>query len=146
MSRPRLILFLSIITLIVLGVMAWKLTHKPESIKATSDPAMSYEKAGMHDEAADVYYRMLGQDPDNPGIYVNLAAIQVAKGNYEKAVELGEKALSLEPTNATAHNNLAVAYYTLGKFELAIEHCDLAVKYGYKVKPELIKLLQPYRE
>ena len=120
--------------------------HTSKDIRADINAAMSYEKAGMHDEAIDVYYRMLEQDPDNPGIYVNLAAIQVTKGNFEKAAELCEKAIALEPKNATAHNNLAVAYYTLGKHDLAIEHCDLAVKYGYKVKPELIKLLQPYRE
>ncbi len=123
----------------------WKLRQAAESIRAGSRAAISYEKSGMHDEAANVYYRMMDQEPKNPDIFVNLAAIQIVKGNPEKAVELCEKAIALEPNNPTAHNNLAVAYYTLGNYELAIEHCDLAVKYGYKVKPELIKLLQPYR-
>jgi len=142
----RIILSVSIIILIILGFTAWKLKHTTERLKTSSSAAISYEKAGMHEEAADLYCRMLERDPDNPGIYVNLAAIQVKKGNFEKAAELCERAVALDPKNATAHNNLAVAYYTLEKYDLAIEHCDLAVKYGYKVKPELIKLLQPYRE
>lgn len=118
----------------------------PESVKARNDLAMAYEKEGMHDKAISVYNRMLAKDPDHPDLYVNLAAIQIKKRNPESAIALCEKAIELEPSNATARNNLAVAYYLQGEYELAIEQCDLAIKYGYKVKPELLELLKPYRE
>lgn len=121
------------------------LKYAPESMRAGNDAAMAYEKAGMHDEATSAYMEMLRQDPDHPDVYVNLAAIQIVKGNYGKAIELCERATELEWGNATAHNNLAVAYYMQGKYDLAIEHCDLAVKYGYKVKDALIELLRPYK-
>lgn len=123
-----------------------RLKTAPESVKANSDMAVAYENAGMHDKAISAYNRMVTQNPDHPDLYVNLAAIQIRKRNPESAVALCEKAIALEPGNATAHNNLAVAYYLQGDYELAIEHCDLAVKYGYKVKPELLELLRPYRE
>jgi len=123
-----------------------KFARSPDSVKASNDMAVAYEKAGKHDEAAGVYNRMLERSPNNPDVLVNLAAIRIIKGDPEGAVELCEKAIAITPENATAHNNLAVAYYVEGEYELAIEHCDLAVKYGYKVKPELIELLRPYRE
>lgn len=123
-----------------------KLKAAPESVKANNDMAVAYEKKGMHDKAISVYNRMLTKDSNNPDLYVNLAAIQIKKRNPESAIALCEKAIELEPGNATAHNNLAVAYYLQGDYELAIEQCDLAIKYGYKVKSELLNLLKPYRE
>lgn len=123
-----------------------RLKSAPESVKANSDLAAAYEKEGMHDKAISVYNRMLTKDPGHPDLYVNLAAIQIKKRNPASAIALCEKAIELEPGNATAHNNLAVAYYLQGEYELAIEQCDLAIKYGYKVKPELLALLKPYRE
>ena len=122
------------------------LKNYPESVKANNDMAAAYEKAGRYDDASGIYNGMLKQNPDHPGLYVNLAAIQIIKGNPDKAITLCEKAIALEPTNATAHNNLAVAYYVEGEYNLAIHYCDLALKYGYKVKPELLELLRPYRE
>lgn len=122
------------------------LKYAPDSIRANNDLAIAYEKIGKHDEAIGIYNRMLKQDPNHPDVYVNLAAIQIIKGNADEAVNLCEKAIALQPNNATAHNNLAVAYYVQSKYDLAIEHCDLAIKYGYKVKSELIKLLNPYRQ
>ncbi|MBU0605020.1 MAG: tetratricopeptide repeat protein [Candidatus Omnitrophica bacterium] len=122
------------------------LRNAPESIKANNDMATAYEKAGRYDEASGIYNGMLKQNPDHPGLYVNLAAIQIIKGNSDKAITLCEKAIALSPTNATAHNNLAVAYYVEGEYSRAIYYCDLALKYGYKVKPELLELLRPYRE
>jgi tetratricopeptide (TPR) repeat protein len=123
-----------------------KLKSDPENVKANNDAAAAYENSGMHDKAISVYNRMLTKDPNHPGLYVNLAAIQIKKRNPASAIALCGKAIELEPGNATAHNNLAVAYYMQGDYELAIEQCDLAIKYGYKVKPELIALLKPYRE
>ena len=131
---------------LMIGLYEKRRESAPKSVRASNDLATAYEKEGMHDKAISVYNRMLTQNPDSPGVYVNLAAIQIKKRNAASAIALCEKAIELEPGNATAHNNLAVAYYLQGDYELAIEQCDLAIKYGYKVKPELINLLKPYRE
>lgn len=160
MKLSRIIPLASITVLIVLGCAVYlnsflkgnilastgKTFHIYRSMKATSDLAMAYENKGMHDEAIGIYNGMLKEDPGHPGVYVNLAAIQIKKRNMEDAIALCKKAIALEPNNATAHNNIAVAYYVQGKYDLAIQHCDLAIKYGYKVKDELIALLRPYRQ
>lgn len=121
------------------------LRFAPDSMRASNDLAIAYEKEGMHEKSVEIYDRMMQQYPGHPDVYVNLAAVQIIKGNIDDAIELCCKAITVEPNNATAHNNLAVAYYVQGKYELAIQHCDLAIKYGYKVKPELIRLLAPHR-
>lgn len=123
-----------------------KLKSAPDDIKANSDLALAYEKAGQYDEAIEAYNSMLKKNPGHPDIYVNLAAIQIIKRNPESAAALCLKAIELEPSNATAHNNLAVAYYMQDKYDLAIKEADMAVKYGYRVKQQLLDLLRPYRE
>ncbi|MFH1190542.1 MAG: tetratricopeptide repeat protein [Candidatus Omnitrophota bacterium] len=122
------------------------LRSAPDSVKARNDMATAYEKAGMYDEASGIYNGMLKQDPEHPDIYVNLAAVQIIKGNTKEAIVLCGKALSLDADNAAAYNNLAVAYYVEGEYETAIHYCDLAVKCGYNVKQQLLDLLRPYRE
>jgi len=51
----------------------------------------------------------------------------------------------MAPNFGLGHNNIAYAYYLKGEYERAIEHCDKAIKLGFKVHPELLKLLEPYR-
>jgi len=122
------------------------LLFAPESIRANNDLAIAYEKIGKHDEAVEIYRELIRINPNQPDVYVNLAAVYLVTGKTDYAIAMCEKALSLEPINATARNNLAVAYYMQGKFNAAIEQCDLAVKYGYKVNPRLLEMLEPYRK
>lgn len=151
MKFSRLIPLGSILIIIILGSAVYInspgriFNFTPDRIKADNDKARAYEKMGMHEGAIKIYNQMLEKNPNNPNVYVNIAAIQIIKGNPYEAICLCEKAIKIDPENGTAHNNLAVAYYLLGRYSIAIKHCDLAVKYGYKVKPELIQLLKPHR-
>lgn len=69
--------------------------------------------------------------------------IQYGKLGDKAAIEPFKKAIQLEPEFAAAHNNLAVTYANLDppQVELAKKHAKLALKYGYKVKPDFLKSL-----
>jgi tetratricopeptide (TPR) repeat protein len=52
----------------------------------------------------------------------------------------------MAPDFALGHNNLASAYYNNEEYEKAIQHMDKAISLGFKVHPELLKRLEPYRK
>ncbi|MEW6008550.1 MAG: tetratricopeptide repeat protein [Candidatus Omnitrophota bacterium] len=60
-----------------------------------------------------------------------------------KAIEAFKEAIKLNPEFAGAHNNLAVIYANLEppQLELARKHAQFALKYGYKVKPQVLRQL-----
>ncbi len=74
--------------------------------------------------------------------YYELGLLYGKLGNPE-AIEAFKKAIKFNPEFAAAHNNLAVTYANLNppQFELARKHAKLALKYGYQVKPEVLKQL-----
>jgi pentatricopeptide repeat protein len=118
------------------------LKFSPGSLRVQNDLAIAYQKKGQYEKAIKIYEKMLEKNPEATDIYVNLAASYVESGEYGKAISVCADAIRLEPVNATAHNNLAVAYYASGNFDLAAKHCMLAMKYGYRVDPRLLKLLK----
>ena len=63
----------------------------------------------------------------------------------KKGIAAANKALALDETFAPAHNNLALAYFHKEEYQKAIEHCDKAQEYGFDVKPEFLKDLEPHR-
>ncbi|MEE8431439.1 MAG: tetratricopeptide repeat protein, partial [Candidatus Desulfatibia sp.] len=75
-----------------------------------------------------------------------LANAYLMKGLIDESIEANLKVLELEPGFAVAHNNLAIAYLEQGQHEPAIEQFDKAVELGYKVAPEMLKEVEPYRD
>ena len=65
---------------------------------------------------------------------------------YDEAIAEYKKGLEINPSYAKVHNNLAVVYYAKGEHSLAIEHCDKAIEFGYRVHPQFLEALEPYRE
>ena len=57
-----------------------------------------------------------------------------------------KKAIEIDPTYAVAHNNLAVSYYYKQQYAKAIYHCDKVFELGYRVNPEILKLLEVHRK
>ena len=57
-----------------------------------------------------------------------------------------EKAIEIDSNYAAAHFNLATTYYNDKQYSLSIKHCNRAIELGYKVNPEFLKLLEPYRK
>jgi tetratricopeptide (TPR) repeat protein len=66
-------------------------------------------------------------------------------GKYEEAIALYKKAIQINPDYALVYNNLAVIYYEERQYGLAVKYCDRAVELGYKVHPEFLERLKPYR-
>ncbi|MFH1772559.1 MAG: tetratricopeptide repeat protein [Candidatus Omnitrophota bacterium] len=122
------------------------LEYAPKSRRANNDLAIAYQKEERYGESIEIYKKLINSFPDESDTYVNLAAVYVKTGNYKEALLLCKKAIEIEPNNATAHNNLAVAYYTQELYNLAVSHCDIALRLGYRVKPEFLELLELYRE
>jgi pentatricopeptide repeat protein len=74
----------------------------------------------------------------------NLANAYLQKGDVEKSIETNKKMLKMAPDFSLGYNNLANAYYLKGEFDKAIKYCDKAVKLGFEVHPEFLKLLEPH--
>ena len=67
-------------------------------------------------------------------------------GKKEEAIVLYKKAIAINTNLEIVYYNLAVIYYNEKQYSLAIKHCNRAVELGYKVSPEFLKLLEPYRK
>jgi len=79
-------------------------------------------------------------------IYFNLGLAYEVAGKRTDAIEAYEKALEIDPDYKTVHNNLAIAYFREGEFIPAIKHCGRAIGLGYKINPQFLKALEPYRK
>ena len=100
----------------------------------------------QYPQAIDAFKRAIAIRPSYSDACSNLGNVYKDMGDYSQAVAFYQQAIAVRPANASAHNNLAVAYYDLKEFGLAIRHCDRAVELGYRVHPEFLKLLEPYRK
>lgn len=78
--------------------------------------------------------------------YTTLGTAYFMKGLLEEGIKANLEAVEIQPEFPVAHNNLAVAYLEKEDYEKAIEHCDIAVKLGFEVAPDLLKELEPHRK
>ena len=80
--------------------------------------ALAYKKAGLYDEASDLYRQMLEKNKTNGIALNNLANIEFARGEYQPAIaryKQGVEAGPPAPIGATFNYNLNLAY--LQRFE-----------------------------
>lgn len=82
---------------------------------------------GQLEQAAEIYLRVLRDDPRSVEAHNNLANIRARQGRYEEAVRQFQEAIKLQPGNASIHFNLAHAYLRQGKKGEALEHFERAV-------------------
>ena len=100
---------------------------------------------GNLDEAIAALKKAIAYNSNFLQAYTTLANAYLIKNLVVESIEANLKALEIEPNFAIAHNNLAIAYMENGQFDKAVEHCDMAVKLGYAVAPEILKELEQYR-
>jgi tetratricopeptide (TPR) repeat protein len=98
--------------------------------------------AGHHEEAAEIYARLIESDPENAALYASLAGCLGAMGRYEEALEPLGKSLELEPLNVEAYHNRAVIHERLGDVEAAIADYRTAVRYRPDYEPSVQALLR----
>ncbi len=103
-------------------------------------------EAGKNAEAIALYGKALALDPNNLAARIELGNAYVIIEKHKSAILQFKKALELNFSSALAYNNLALAYYYNKQYDLAIENCDKAIELGYKVMPNFLALLKPYRK
>ena len=121
------------------------LEKSPDSVEANYGLALSLLRVGKVDEAIAYFEKVRELRPEMVEVYLALGESHFKKGENDKALTHFNKALELESTFAVAHNNLALAFFHKGNYKKAIEHCDKALEYGFEVKPEFLKDLEPHR-
>jgi tetratricopeptide (TPR) repeat protein len=126
----------------------WKyvITASPTPIPvAYNNLGFFYARKGDYPKAVIEYNKALAVDSDYAEAYNNLGIVYARKSMYRKAIPKYLKAISIKPNYAKSYNNLAVAYFYTHNYRLAVKYCDKAIQLGYRVHPEFLKLLSPYR-
>jgi tetratricopeptide (TPR) repeat protein len=104
--------------------------------------AKIFEDLGNFQKVLELREKALSLSPSDANDYFNLGTLYGKMGDI-KALDYFKKAIAIDPKFAAAHYNLAVTYANLKppQMELAAKHARLALEYGYKVRPELLKEL-----
>lgn len=114
----------------------------PKYASAYNNLGNIYYDLGDTKEAIRLYNEAISTDSSYAKAYNNLGRVYISLGKKDDAIELFKKAIAINPNYAIAHNNLAVLYYEKGDYALALKHCELAIKLGAQVNPELIKAIK----
>lgn len=122
------------------------LKMNPDSDILHNNLGIAYSAKGRDDKALIEFKKAIAINPNYTEAHNNLGSAYAIMGEREKAIALFMKAIDLNPNYAGAHNNLAKAYYDIRQYELALKHCHRAIELGYKIRPEFLRLLEPYRK
>ncbi|MEI8348528.1 MAG: tetratricopeptide repeat protein [Candidatus Omnitrophota bacterium] len=108
--------------------------------------ADTYSQEGKYSEAILLYKRAIKINSGFAESYFNLGKIYFAMKRDEESIAYFKKAVELDPDLAVAYSFIALAYASQNKYVLAIQYCDKAALHGYKINPQFLELLKPYRE
>jgi protein O-mannosyl-transferase len=109
---------------------------------ANSRLCTAYLSVQKYDEAYPACLATLEYYPDDVGTCNRLGNAYLLAGQYKRALGFYARALAIDPSAPETHNSLAVLYYNLRDFQSADEHIKAAISSGYKVNPELKKLIE----
>jgi len=82
--------------------------------------AIVLHRQGQHDQAIEAYSAILGDDPAQARVWVNLGVVLRAAGRLDAAVAAYRRAIALDPDNAGIHSNLGNVLRDLGRRDDAI--------------------------
>ena len=118
----------------------------PNHLIAFDNLLRAYWTMGMKNEAKTLYKKATETNPNYEGAYNNLGNVYWKIGKKDDAIALYKMVIEINPNNAEAHKSLALAYYYKREYSLAVYHLNRAIELGYKVNPEFLELLRPYRK
>lgn len=121
------------------------LRYVPDSPRIYNNLANIYRDMGRQQEAIRLYKAAIALFPD-PISYNNLGELYQKMGRNKEAIALYKKALALDPNYAVTYFNLSAIYFQTAQYDLAVEYCDKAIQRGYRVNPNFLKNLAPYRK
>lgn len=82
--------------------------------------ALAHQAAGRLDDARALYGMLLGAFPNNSGLLLMAASIDLQQGRCETSRDLLCRALEIEPDNGDIRFRLGLAHQKLGEFDAAI--------------------------
>jgi len=119
--------------------------ENPDFAAAYNNLGFTYYDIGKREEAITSYKKAIKIYPDFAVAYNNLGNV-LKDIDRDEAIALYKKAIKINPNYAAAHNNLALTYYYAEQYDLAIKHYDKAIELGWKINPDFLKRLEPYRK
>ena len=118
----------------------------PGHFSARNNLGLLYVDMGRLNEGIALFQKAVDINPYYIRGYINLGNTYRKMGNINKAIESYKKVVTIKDDYGVAHNTLAELYYEVKQYNLAIKHCDKAIELDYKVQPDFLKLLKPYRK
>jgi len=106
---------------------------------------MAYFNIGKKEEAMSVYKKAIQINPNNADAYNNLGNIYSDIGNETEAILAYKKAIEINPDYAGAYFNLFLSYFREKQYSMAIKCCDKAIELGFRIPPDFLKALEPYK-
>ncbi len=108
---------------------------------ATSSPqgdrnlAAIHFEAGRYQEAAEMYRKLIAEDPEDASLRTSLAGTLGALGRYDEAMAELDRAVELDPLNVEAYHNRAVIFERRGAPERAVEEYRTVLRYQPQYEP-----------
>jgi len=106
-----------------------------ESPTGDRNIAALHFESGRYEEAAEIYSRLISENPDDGSLQASLAGVLGAMGRYDEALPHLDKAIELQPLNVEAYHNRAVIKERKGERQNAIEDYRRAVRYNPQYGP-----------
>ncbi|UCC94800.1 MAG: tetratricopeptide repeat protein [Candidatus Omnitrophota bacterium] len=119
---------------------------KPDYALAYNKLGLVYQDIGQPQDAIASFKKAIELRPDVAESYNNLGALYGNLGRDKEAFKFFKKAIEVNPNYGEGHSNLAISYFYQKRYKLAIQHCDKAAELDYKVNPQLLEMLKPYRK
>jgi tetratricopeptide (TPR) repeat protein len=121
------------------------LSIRPNDEEAHISLGEAYLVKGMVNEAVRECEKALKINPRAIAARLNLGEAYLRQGRLDQAISEWKRVLEINPKEARAHYNLAAAHYRRKEFRLAVRDLDQAIALGYRVSPQLLESLKPYR-
>jgi len=97
--------------------------------------ADAYDRANLLKRAVRVYEEVLGRNPNNLAVFLNLGGLHYRRGMFEKAIVFYERVIALNPKHYHGHYWLAMCYWKLQRYYAAINTLE-----------EVIELLPTFKD
>ncbi|HVE83999.1 MAG TPA: tetratricopeptide repeat protein, partial [Myxococcales bacterium] len=95
---------------------------QPDNEKGQNLLGLTYFKLGLFDRAAEIYERLVEENPGDPTLRVNLGLVYLKTNVVARAVREFEAAVDLAPEHKRAHNYLGIALAQAGELGRARDH------------------------
>jgi|GEM_PF-204877 len=94
-----------------------KLEEKGSDLQSLKEFAIQAGNLGRHEEAVDLWHRIIHLFPQFTEAYINLSSNFIKLNQYGNAADASKRAIELDPSSKEAMINYALSQYFLGNFQ-----------------------------